>query len=169
MRTAFDFAPFRRSTVGFDQLFDLLERSAPSQVNEGYPPFDIVHEGEDKYRICVAVAGFAPDEIEITAQQNQLVISGNRAEKNDEQYIHRGIAARSFERRFTLGDFVKVQEADLKDGLLSITLVREIPEAMKPHKISINSGSERETGQFLEQSASSRQSSNENASPEEAA
>ena len=164
MRTAFDFAPFRRSTVGFDQLFDLLERSSPSQVNEGYPPFDIVHEEEDKYRITLAVAGFAPDEIEITAQQNQLVVSGNRAEKDDERYIHRGIAARSFERRFTLGDFVRVQEADMKDGLLSITLVREIPEAMKPHKISIKSAS----GQLLEQSASP-QSSNENASAEDAA
>lgn len=168
MRTAFDFAPFRRSTVGFDQLFDLLERSTPSQVNEGYPPFDIVHEGEDKYRICVAVAGFAPDEIEITAQQNQLIISGNRTEKDDNRYIHRGIATRSFERRFALGDFVKVQDADLKDGLLSITLVREIPEEMKPHKININSG-ERGRGELLEQSASSRQSSNENASSQVAA
>ena len=169
MRTAFDFSPFRRSTVGFDQLFDLLERSTPSQVNEGYPPFDIVHEGEDKYRISLAVAGFTPEEIEITAEQNQLVISGNRTEKDDNRYIHRGIATRSFERRFALGDFVKVQDADLKDGLLSITLVREIPEEMKPHKISIGGGSERGSGELLEQSASSRHSSNENAAPEEAA
>lgn len=168
MRTAFDFTPFRRSTVGFDQLFDLLERGTSSQVNEGYPPFDIVSEGEDRYRITLAVAGFASDEIEITAQQNQLVISGNRAEKDGEEYIHRGIAARSFERRFTLGDFVKVLEADMQNGLLSITLVREIPEAMKPHKIPISSG-EQGSGQLLEQSPTSRQSSNERASSKEAA
>lgn len=168
MRTAFDFTPFRRSTVGFDQLFDLLERGTSSQVNEGYPPFDIVNEGEDRYRITLAVAGFAPDEIEITAQQNQLVISGNRTEKDNEEYIHRGIAARSFERRFTLGDFVKVDQAAMKNGLLSITLVREIPDAMKPHKIPIQEASELGTGKLLEQSATPRRSARESQPAKEA-
>lgn len=133
----FDLTPFRRSTVGFDQLFDLLERGTASQTNEGYPPFDIEHEGDDSYRITLAVAGFKSEDIEITAQQNQLIVTGRRAENDDGNYIHRGIASRSFERRFALGDFVKVSKADLNDGLLTIELVREIPEEMKPHKIPI--------------------------------
>lgn len=133
----FDLSPFRRSTVGFDQLFDLLERGSTAQTNEGYPPFDIEHESDDSYRITLAVAGFKSDDIEITAQQNQLIVTGRRAENDDGHYIHRGIASRSFERRFALGDFVKVRSADLNDGLLTIQLVREIPEEMKPHKIRI--------------------------------
>jgi len=137
MRSNFDFAPFRRSSVGFDQLFEMLERGTAAPVNEGYPPFDIEHDAEDRYRITLAVAGFKIDEIEITAQQNQLIVTGQRGEGDERRYIHRGIAARSFERRFALGDFVKVRGADLRDGLLSIELVREIPEEMKPHKISI--------------------------------
>lgn len=137
MRTTFDFTPYRRSTVGFDRLFDALEQGEAAPANDGYPPFDIAQEGDDRYRITLAVAGFGINDIEITAQQGQLIIAGQRAVPEDRSYIHRGIASRSFERRFALGDFVKVKSADLQDGLLSIDLFREIPDEMKPHKISI--------------------------------
>ena len=146
MRTAFDFAPFRRSTVGFDRLFDMLENSSIGQTQENYPPFDLVKEGENEYRIQLAVAGFRPDEIDITAQQNVLVVSGRKTDESDEKgtdFIYRGIANRSFERRFALADHIQVKGADLKDGLLAIDLVREIPEAMKPRKIAVGGGSEK--------------------------
>ncbi|MFL6738596.1 MAG: Hsp20 family protein [Sphingomicrobium sp.] len=137
MRSAFDFAPYRRSTIGFDRLFDLLENSSFGQGSENYPPFDLIKVDDNRYRISLAVAGFGKDEIDITAQQNQLIVSGKKAEDEGIDYIHRGIANRQFERRFGLADFIKVSEADLKDGLLSIDLIREIPEAMRPKKISI--------------------------------
>ena len=135
MRTNFDFSPYRRSTIGFDRLFDLLENAG--QAAENYPPFDLERLDEDSYRITIAVAGFRRDEIEITAQQNQLIVAGRRNGSDEGQFIHRGIATRAFERRFALGDYVQVRNADLRDGLLSIELVREIPEAMKPRKIEI--------------------------------
>lgn len=144
MRSAFDFAPFRRSTVGFDRLFDMLENSSVGNGGENYPPFDLIRTGENDYRIELAVAGFKPDEIDITAQQNVLIVSGRKKEESDEEasdYIYRGIATRSFERRFALADHIQVRGADLKDGLLSIELVREIPEAMKPKKIEIGGSS----------------------------
>ena len=144
MRSAFDFAPYRRSTVGFDRLFDMLENSNLGQSQENYPPFDLIKTGENDYTIQLAVAGFRPDEIDITAQQNVLLVSGRKSDESDEQsgdFIYRGIANRSFERRFALADHIQVRGADLKDGLLSIELVREIPEAMKPRKIDIG-GSE---------------------------
>ena len=139
MRTNYDFTPFRRSTVGFDRLFDLLESGLNTQITDGYPPFDLVRDGEDHYRIKMAVAGFRPDEIEVTAQQNVLLVTGRKKDSDDSRYIHRGIAARDFERRFGLADYVQVKKADLADGMLSIELVREIPEAMKPRKIAIGS------------------------------
>lgn len=136
MRSAFDFAPYRRSTVGFDRLFDMMENGAgPNQEN--YPPFDLIRLDENEYRIDLAVAGFNGDEIDITAQQNVLVVTGKKRDEDDSNFIHRGIATRSFERRFALADHIQVRAADLKDGLLSIMLVREIPEAMKPRKIGI--------------------------------
>jgi molecular chaperone IbpA len=139
MRTNFDFSPYRRSTVGFDRLFDLLETGLRTDSVEGYPPFDMVKDGEDSYRITLAVAGFRPDEIEIVAQQNQLTVTGRKAdEQGESQYLHRGIAARSFERRFQLADFIEVGSADFQNGLLSIALKRVVPEAMKPRKIAIN-------------------------------
>ena len=139
MRTSFDFAPYRRSTVGFDRLFNLLE--SDMRDDDGYPPFDIERQGEDSYRITLAVAGFGPDEIEVVAQQNQLTITGKRTEDKDlGQYLHRGIAARPFERRFQLADFVEVRSADFENGLLSIALQRVVPEAMKPRKIAIGRG-----------------------------
>ena len=146
MRSAFDFAPFRRSTVGFDRLFDMLENSSASQSQENYPPFDLIKLGDNEYRIELAVAGFKPDEIEITAQQNVLIVSGKKSEESENRgndYIYRGIATRSFERRFALADHIQVRGADLKDGLLAVELIREIPEAMKPRKISIGGSQER--------------------------
>ena len=140
MRSAFDFAPFRRSTVGFDRLFDMLENSSTGQAQENYPPFDLIKLGDNDYRIELAVAGFKSGEIDITAQQNVLIVSGKKKEESEDKgsnYIYRGIATRSFERRFALADHIQVRGADLKDGLLSIELVREIPEAMKPRKIDI--------------------------------
>ena len=141
MRSAFDFAPYRRSTVGFDRLFDMLESSSVGQGQENYPPFDLIRLDENEYRIELAVAGFKPDEIDITAQQNVLLVSGRKKDEAEEgkgnNYIYRGIATRSFERRFALADHIQVRAADMKDGLLSIELKREIPEAMKPRKISI--------------------------------
>jgi molecular chaperone IbpA len=146
MRSAFDFTPYRRSTVGFDRLFDMLESNGLGQGQENYPPFDLRKTGENDYCIELAVAGFKPDEIDITAQQNVLIVTGRKKEESDENrsdYIYRGIATRSFERRFALADHIQVKAADLKDGMLSIDLVREIPEAMKPRKIDIGGGAER--------------------------
>jgi molecular chaperone IbpA len=140
MRTNIDFAPFRRSTVGFDRLFDMLENGSSLLAGDNYPPFDIVQDGADQYRITLAVAGFRQDEIDITAKQNLLVVSGHKAEDGSGNYVHRGIATRSFERRFALGDYVQVRGAELKDGLLTIELAREIPEEMKPRRIEIGTG-----------------------------
>ena len=136
-----DFTPYRRSTVGFDRLFDYLENVGRAE-QDNYPPFDIEKLSDDAYRITLAVAGFRRDEIDITAQQNMLVIAGRRSENRnrDGNFLHVGIATRAFERRFELADFVRVTAAELRDGLLSIELVREIPEAMKPRKIDISTG-----------------------------
>lgn len=135
----FDFTPYRRSTVGFDRLFDLLENQNRGGGGDNYPPFNIERSSEDEYQITLAVAGFKSDEIEITAQQNLLVISGRKDDDKDgRNFLHVGIANRNFERRFELADFVIVKGADLQDGLLTIDLVREVPEAMRPKKIAIN-------------------------------
>jgi molecular chaperone IbpA len=141
MRTNFDFSPYRRSTVGFDRLFDFLENARAEQT-DNYPPYDIEKVSDDRYRITLAVAGFKPGDIDITARQNLLVVSGRKAENRnkDGNYVHMGIATRAFERRFELADFVRADGADLQDGLLTIDLVREIPEAMKPRKIEIGGG-----------------------------
>jgi len=133
-----DFTPYRRSTVGFDRLFDFLENTSRAE-QDNYPPFDIEKLSDDSYRITLAVAGFKRDEIDIVAQQNMLTITGRRSENRnrDGNFLHVGIATRAFERRFELADFVRVTAAELRDGLLSIELVREIPEAMKPRRIDI--------------------------------
>ena len=143
MRTAFDFAPARRSSVGFDQLFDMLENASFGANPEKFPPFDLIKLADNEYRIQLAVAGFRPEEVEITAQQNILLVTGRRDEdggRSASDYVYRGITNLSFERRFALADHIQVRAADLKDGLLSIDLVREVPEAMKPKKISIGGG-----------------------------
>ena len=134
----YDLSPFRRSTVGFDRLFDFLE-SASRAEQDNYPPYDIEKLGDDTYRITVAVAGFKRDEIDIVAHQNMLTIKGRRADERgrDGSFLHVGIANRAFERRFELADFVQVTGANLADGLLTIELAREIPEAMKPRSIAI--------------------------------
>ena len=142
MRNSFDFTPFRRSTVGFDRLFDMIE-SARADISDTWPPFNLEKDGEEGYRITLAVAGFRPEEIEVVAQQNLLVVTGRKEEKegDDDRYLHRGISARAFERRFQLADFIQVRSADVDNGLLSILLEREVPEAMKPRKIEIGAGS----------------------------
>ncbi|MEO9132307.1 MAG: Hsp20 family protein [Sphingomonas sp.] len=138
----FDLTPYRRSTIGFDRLFDMLETSARQSVADNYPPFNLEKLADDRYRITLAVAGFGRDEIEITAQQNLLQVKGNKAEKEGDSaaFLHIGIANRSFERRFELADFVRVDDARLNDGLLTIELVREVPEAMKPKTVAIKTG-----------------------------
>lgn len=132
-----DFTPYRRTTVGFDRLFDLLE----NQVRNGgdnYPPFNIERRDEDAYRITLAVAGFRSQDLDITAQQNLLVVQGRKRDEDAAgEMLHVGIANRGFERKFELADFVRVENADLADGLLVIDLVREVPDAMKPKKIAI--------------------------------
>ncbi|MBC2666411.1 Hsp20 family protein [Novosphingobium flavum] len=135
----FDFTPYRRNTVGFDRLFDLLENASRASGGDNYPPFNIERRSEDAYRITLAVAGFKPADLDITAQQNLLVIQGRKVDEGqgDGQFLHVGIAQRGFERRFELADFVRVENANLEDGLLIIDLVREVPEAMKPKKVSI--------------------------------
>ena len=137
MRNAFDFSPYRRSSVGFDRLFDMLENSSLGPNGEGYPPFDLIKLDDNRYRIEIAVAGFKREDIDITAQQNVLIVSGEKVDESGPDYVHRGIANRSFERRFALADHIEVRGADLRDGMLSLDLVREIPEAMKPRKIEI--------------------------------
>ncbi len=141
-----DFTPFRRNTVGFDRLFDFLETASRAEHVDNYPPYDIEKLADDRYRITLAVAGFRQDEIDITARQNLLVITGRKGESRgkDGNYLHMGIATRAFERRFELADFVRVEDAQLADGLLSVELVREIPDAMKPRKIAINGAAPRE-------------------------
>ena len=134
----FDFTPYRRTTVGFDRLFDLLENNSRASAGDNYPPFNIERRGEDHYRITLAVAGFKSADIEITAQQNLLIVQGRKGdEAADAEFLHVGIAQRGFERRFELADFVLVGGANLEDGLLTIDLVREVPEAMKPRKIAV--------------------------------
>ena len=134
----FDFTPYRRSMVGFDRLFDLLENQRSAGSGDNYPPFNIERRGDDAYRITVAVAGFKPADIDITAQQNLLVVQGKKGdEAADGQFLHVGIAQRGFERRFELADYVRVDNANLEDGLLVIDLVREVPVAMKPKKVPV--------------------------------
>lgn len=133
-----DFTPYRRSMVGFDRLFDMLENQTRQNSGDNYPPFNIERRGDDAYRITLAVAGFKPGDLDITAQQNLLVIQGSKSEDaNDGDFLHVGIAQRGFERRFELADYVRVDRANLEDGLLVIDLVREVPDAMKPKKIAV--------------------------------
>lgn len=143
MRTV-DFTPLYRSAVGFDRLANLLETAARTSQETGWPPYNIETTGENAYRIEIAVAGFTPDELTIEAKENQLTVTGRKA-ANDETaiertYLHRGLAERDFERRFQLADYVVVKGAELNHGLLSITLERELPEALKPRRIEIGTG-----------------------------
>ncbi|RIK87628.1 MAG: molecular chaperone Hsp20 [Hyphomicrobiales bacterium] len=140
MRTAFDFTPLFRSSVGFDRIVDMLENASRATAVDNWPPYDIARAGEDDYRVTMAVAGFSQDELSITQEQNVLMVSGHKAEEDTGEYLHRGIAGRTFQRRFQLADHVKVTGAVLENGLLTIDLKREIPEEMKPRRIEIGSG-----------------------------
>ena len=132
-----DFSPLYRSAIGFERLANLIE-SAASNGNAGYPPYNIEQLGDNDYRISMAVAGFTQEELELSFQENLLTVKGNKQADTERHYLYQGIAERGFERRFQLADYVRVKGADLKNGLLHIDLVREVPEAMKPRKIEIN-------------------------------
>ena len=134
-----DFTPLYRSAIGFDRLFNQMEKSA-SNANAGYPPYNIEQQDENHYRITMAVAGFADEHLDITQQQNKLIVRGTREAtgETERQYLYQGIAERDFERKFQLADYVKVVGAEMENGLLHIDLEREIPEEQKPRKIAIN-------------------------------
>jgi len=143
--TTFDFSPLYRTSVGFDRLASLMSSATRQDQGNSYPPYNIRITSEDHYRITMAVAGFSEADIAITSEQNRLLVTGNRTDEPEEQgeYLHRGIATRSFERRFNLADHVRVIAANLENGLLHIDLEREIPEAMKPRTIKIGKSAER--------------------------
>jgi molecular chaperone IbpA len=135
MRT-FDFSPFARNAIGFETLFDRLsDRSYEN--NEGYPPYDIIRRGEDDFQINIALAGFSRDEVTITAEPGQLTVTGQKQDKDEVEYLYRGISARSFERRFNLADYIEVDDAAFENGLLHVNLVRRVPDKMKPRKVAI--------------------------------
>lgn len=137
----FDFTPLYRSTVGFDRVPSLLQAAAKMDVSDvSYPPYNIEKVSNDEYRIVVALAGFKEDDIEIVKEQNRLTIRGNTTQEESAEYLHRGIAGRSFERYFDLADFIEVEDAKLENGLLTIELKRELPEQLKPRKIEIATG-----------------------------
>lgn len=142
----FDLSPFYRSTIGFDRIAGLLDNiSRAEQSQPSYPPYNIELTGEDQYRISMAVAGFNDDELEIEVKEGHLTVSGKKqVDSKDRTFLHQGIAARNFERRFQLADYVRVETARLENGLLHVELVREVPEAMKPRKIEISGGKSNE-------------------------
>jgi molecular chaperone IbpA len=147
MRTI-DFSPLYRSVVGFDRLANLLETAA-TDAAAGYPPYNIERTDENAYRVEIAVAGFRPEELNIEVKENLLTVQGRKAANDDQRkFLHRGLAERNFERRFQLADYVIVTDANLADGLLSISLKRELPEAMKPRRIEIQSAAQ--TGGLIE-------------------
>lgn len=130
----FDLTPMWRSTIGFDRLFDLIDDSLRLQGQDNYPPYNIARVGEDHYRISLALAGFKPEEITVTAEQNMLTVEGRKAEDDDREYLFQGISGRPFRRQFNLADYVEVTGASLENGLLQIELMRKLPEAMKPRR-----------------------------------
>jgi molecular chaperone IbpA len=142
MNTMFDLAPLWRSGIGFDHLFDVLGQAADNQNPAKYPPYDIERTGEDAYRLTLALAGWTPNEVTVTAEPNLLVISGEKSEPKGKQYLYRGIPSVAFEQRFNLADHVQVRDARMADGLLVIDLVRELPEALRPHRIEIANSNE---------------------------
>lgn len=140
--TTSDFSPLYRSFIGFDHLANLIDKASRADKQSSYPPYNIELMAEDKYRITMAIAGFSEQELDIESKQNPLIVTGTKtADKEankDRSFLHQGIAERNFERKFQLGDHVKIIDASLENGLLHIDLEREIPEALKPRKISIN-------------------------------
>lgn len=146
----YDFAPLWRSSIGFDRMFDLINNTQLLEGPDNYPPYDIARTGEDTYRISLAVAGFSPNDITVTAQQNLLTVTGRKTDEKAEtaakDYLYRGISARAFDRKFSLEDHVEVERANYENGLLQIDLIRKIPEAMKPRRIEIGAGKESRHG-----------------------
>jgi molecular chaperone IbpA len=143
--TMIDFTPLYRTAVGFDRFASMLEDSARAEA-AGYPPYNIELTGENQYRITMALAGFTENDIEIEVKENMLRVAGKKPEEAPEaKYLHRGIANRAFERRFNLADYIQVEGAQLRDGMLHIELLREVPEAAKPRRISINQGDSQQT------------------------
>jgi molecular chaperone IbpA len=136
---SFDFAPLYRASVGFDQIADMMDRALTSDVSaSSYPPYNIEKTADDAYRISIAVAGFGADDLNIEVKENALIVTAKKAPaKSEKTFLHRGIATRSFERKFQLADHVKVTGASHEDGMLHIDLVREVPEALKPRRIEI--------------------------------
>jgi molecular chaperone IbpA len=145
MRT-YDFSPLSRSTIGFDRLFELAEMAQHREDN--CPPYNIARLGEDRYQISLALAGFTPQEITLTAEQNVLTVEGAKAAKDGRTFLHQGIANRPFKRQFNLADYVEVRGATFDNGLLTIELVREVPEAMKPRQIPINGTAANDVGKL---------------------
>jgi molecular chaperone IbpA len=140
--TTFDFAPLFRTAIGFDRLAHLMDTAASAAEAPSYPPYNIEKTGEETYRLTMAVAGFSPDDIELVVKDNTLLVSGRvRGDSGKSELLYRGIAARAFERRFVLADHIVVDGADLRDGLLHVGLKRVVPEALKPRRIQIGTGS----------------------------
>jgi len=138
----FDFAPLFRTAIGFDRLARLVDTAASATEASGYPPYNIEKLGDESYRLTMAVAGFRPEELEITVKDNTLVVSGRPAtEAQKHEVLYRGIAGRAFERRFVLADHIVVEGADMNNGLLHVGLKRVVPEALKPRRIEVNTGS----------------------------
>jgi molecular chaperone IbpA len=137
----YDWTPLWRSTIGFDRLFDVLDE-VQRTAEESYPPYNIERHDENRFQISVALAGFTPDEVALTVEQNVLTLEGRKGDKEERTFLHRGISARSFKRQFTLADHVEIKGARFENGLLVIDLQREIPERMKPRRISINGAPE---------------------------
>jgi molecular chaperone IbpA len=136
--TTFDYAPLSRSTIGFDRFLEMVDAAQRAGRDDNYPPYNIERLGDDSYQISLAVAGFGPDDIAVTAEQNVLTIEGQKAEQEQRGYLYRGISARPFRRQFNLADYVQVKNATFENGLLRVELAREVPEAMKPRRIAIN-------------------------------
>ncbi len=154
MRNSYDFSPFYRSAIGFDRLFSLLDNVSRTEQNQpAYPPYNIELIEENKYRISMAVAGFSQEELHIEVEENNLSVSGKKQTDTSKQtFLYQGIAARNFERRFQLADHVKVVNARIENGLLHIELEREVPEAVKPRKIAIESA---DSGPYLAEAKTS--------------
>lgn len=134
-----DFSPLYRNAIGFDRLLNLMEANTTKSNSGGYPPYNIEQQDDNHYRITMAVAGFAEEQLDLTQNENMLIVKGERKASTEKNYVYQGIAERDFERKFQLADYVKVVGASMENGLLHIDLVREIPEAMQPRKITIGS------------------------------
>ncbi len=155
----YDFSPLSRTLIGFERMADLIDNAAKLGANGSYPPYNIAQISEDDYLIELAVAGFGRDDISIETNENVLTVIGTKAETEESfegQYLHRGIAERGFERRFQLADYVIVTKADLDNGMLKIYLHRELPEAMKPRKIDISSGSKKDDKKLMSRKPSGK-------------